>query len=85
MGLGAWALWASQPLNALAQCSMCKATVRGAASASPSAVADTLNLAVLVLLIPPVIIFSAFFLLLARYKGGTDDREVKALKTARSL
>jgi hypothetical protein len=78
---GAMALCAASPLSALAQCAMCKASVQGAASANPASVAETLNLAVLVLLIPPVLIFSALFLTLFRYHRGTNERGVKAVES----
>jgi hypothetical protein len=79
--LAATALCASTPLSALAQCAMCKANVQGAASANPAAVADTLNLAVLVLLIPPVLIFSALFLTLLRYRRASGERDVNAVES----
>jgi heme/copper-type cytochrome/quinol oxidase subunit 2 len=66
----------SQGVSALAQCAMCKASVQASAdaSANPQAVADAFNLAVLVLLIPPVLIFAAFFLVLLRYRRGGGEQ-----------
>jgi hypothetical protein len=73
--LGALLFSAAREASALAQCSMCKASVQAGANASvnPQALADTLNLAVLVLLIPPVLIFSALFILLLRYRRSTGE------------
>jgi hypothetical protein len=83
--LGALLFSASQSLNAFAQCAMCRASVQAGANASanPQAVADTLNLAVLVLLIPPVLIFSALFLTLLRYRRGADESDAKGLRPAK--
>jgi hypothetical protein len=71
---------AAQATSAFAQCAMCKASVQAgaAANANPQAVADTLNLAVLVLLIPPVLIFSALFIVLMRYRRGAYESDVRA-------
>jgi F0F1-type ATP synthase membrane subunit c/vacuolar-type H+-ATPase subunit K len=79
--LGLLMLLASQAASAFAQCAMCKASLQSSASASgnPEAVAQTFNLAVLVLLIPPVLIFIGFFLVLLRYRKGAHDGA--ALKT----
>ena len=52
---------------ALAQCAMCKA------AAAASSAADTLNLAILVLLIPPVTIFCAIFIVAYRYRGAEGE------------
>lgn len=75
---------ASQATSALGQCAMCRASVQAGANASanPQAVADTLNLAVLVLLIPPVLIFSALFIVLLRYRRGMDETDANRLRTA---
>ncbi len=70
------------PLSIFAQCSMCKANVQAGASATN--VAGTLNLAILVLLIPPVLIFCAIFFVALRYRRGMEDRGVDALN-ARSF
>jgi heme/copper-type cytochrome/quinol oxidase subunit 2 len=73
--LGALLFSASEAASAFAQCAMCKASVQAGANASvnPQAFANTLNLAVLVLLIPPVLIFSALFVVLLRYRRNTND------------
>lgn len=83
--LSALLLLATQAVSTSAQCAMCKASVQGAASSNPQAVADTFNLAVLVLLIPPVLIFSAIFLLLLRYRSGKEESGVEALDAAGAL
>jgi hypothetical protein len=59
------ALLAAEP--ALAQCSMCKATVENAVGGS--GIASRLNLAILVLLVPPVAIFAGLFTLFYRYRN----------------
>ena len=56
---------------ALAQCAMCKAVVSGAAN--NTALAKGLNLAVLVLLIPPVTIFCSIFIVAIKYRKGRED------------
>ena len=81
--LGAVLIFASQSMSALAQCSMCKASVQTGGSAS--AMAETLNMAILVLLIPPVLIFCAIFFVALRYRRTADDRPVDALNNARSI
>ena len=58
---------------ALAQCAMCKAAIENSADAA--AASKGLNLAALVLLIPPVSIFAGLFGLFDRYRnvqGGTE-------------
>jgi F0F1-type ATP synthase membrane subunit c/vacuolar-type H+-ATPase subunit K len=76
------ASWAAG--SAFAQCAMCKASVQAAASGNvnPQAAADTFNLAVLVLLIPPVLMFIALFLVLLRYRKSADERGAAGLNTA---
>jgi hypothetical protein len=61
---------------ALAQCPMCKQAVE--ASADPEAISGGLNLAVLVLLIPPVALFAGIFGIFYRYRdfhGNKEDRQ----------
>ncbi len=62
---------ATQP--ALAQCAMCKQTVAGSSDAET--VSRGLNLAVLVLLVPPVAIFGAIFGVVYRYRNVQDERQ----------
>lgn len=87
LALGALVYVATQAASALAQCAMCKASVQAGANASanPQAVADTLNLAVLVLLIPPVLIFSGLFIALLRYRRGAYETDVRAFKHTADL
>ena len=82
LALGAVLVFASGAQSALAQCSMCKAGVQAGASATR--VAGTLNLAILVLLIPPVLIFCAIFIFAIRYRKTMDDGPSDALN-ARSF
>lgn len=59
--------------EASAQCSLCKAAVSGSADAAQAA--SQVNLAVLVLLIPPVVLFVGIFGVGYRYRniqGGRD-------------
>lgn len=53
--------------DAEAQCSMCRASLT---SANDSRLIRSLNLGVLVLLIPPVTIFCSIFVLLRRHRGN---------------
>ncbi|HEX8710042.1 MAG TPA: hypothetical protein VF723_17505 [Pyrinomonadaceae bacterium] len=53
-------------LPAEAQCAMCKASLAGASNATTFA--SGLNLAIIVLLIPPVLIFCAIFIVAYRYR-----------------
>ncbi|HEX8175323.1 MAG TPA: hypothetical protein VF543_09395 [Pyrinomonadaceae bacterium] len=82
--LGALLFSAAQAASAFAQCAMCKASVQAGANSSvnPQALANSLNFAVLVLLIPPVLIFSALFIVLLRYRRNTDDGGAHRLMTA---
>lgn len=80
--LGALMFVASHAVSALGQCAMCKATLQSSASANPQAVADVFNLAVLVLLIPPVLLFSGFFVVLMRYRRGVDEGASNPLNQA---
>ena len=81
--LGAFIAFASQSASALAQCAMCRASVQ--TGGTTSALAEPLNQAILVLLIPPALLFCAIFFLLYRYRKTMDERHGDALKTARSL
>ena len=59
----------SDPLSAAAQCALCKS----AASGLDSAAARNLNLAVLLLLTPPVTIFCAFFYVAYKHRHPPED------------
>jgi hypothetical protein len=64
-------LLAATAAPVLAQCAMCKAAVAGSAEAAR--MAGGMNLAVLVLLIPPVALFCAFMVVLYRYRKAPDE------------
>jgi hypothetical protein len=66
-------LLAAQAAPALAQCAMCKAAVSNSAEAARAA--GGMNLGVLVLLVPPVIMFCAFIVALYRYRKAPDEAE----------
>lgn len=59
-------------LPAMAQCSMCRASVEGSPDAA--AAAGQWNTAVLVLLIPPVAMFVGMFVLIYRYRNYNRNR-----------
>jgi heme/copper-type cytochrome/quinol oxidase subunit 2 len=61
---GAALLWWSMPV--LAQCAMCKNAITGSPEAAK--LSESLNFAIIVLLIPPVLIFCGFFVLAYRYR-----------------
>jgi hypothetical protein len=67
----AFAILAVEP--ALAQCPMCKQAVE--ASSDAESISNGLNLAVLVLLIPPVAIFAAIFGVFYRYRNYHGNRQ----------
>lgn len=56
-----------------AQCAMCKAAIEGSTDAA--AAAKGLNLAALVLLVPPVSIFAGLFGVVYRYRNFQGRRE----------
>jgi len=66
--------------SAAAQCAMCKATLDG----DPQAVAASrqMNMAVLLLLIPAIVIFTAFFVLMYRYRNSFRNSPPVALGPA---
>jgi hypothetical protein len=55
----------------LAQCAMCKQAVEG--STDGKALANGINLAVLVLLVPPVSIFAGLFGFFYKYRNNLSD------------
>ena len=65
----AFALAATWPETALAQCPLC----RSALSDAGEQTARTMNLAIVVLLIPPVSIFCAIFAVVYRRAKGGDE------------
>ena len=57
---------------ALAQCPMCKESVANSAEAESAA--RGLNLAIMVLLAPPVLIFAGIFGVIYRHRNSQDKR-----------
>lgn len=80
LALGAFILFASQSASVLAQCAMCRASVQ--TGGNTSALAEPLNQAILVLLIPPALLFCAIFFLLFRYRKTMYERQADALRSA---
>ena len=78
--LGASLLLALGCTFALAQCAMCKVS----AAASGSGAADSLNLAILVLLIPPVTIFCAIFIVAYRHRAAQGETSCRTPKDDRA-
>jgi hypothetical protein len=81
---GAAALVVVSCADALAQCAMCKAAV--ASSADSASKASGMNLAVLVLLIPPLAMFCAFFVAAYRFRkapGEALSSDIPKEKTTR--
>ena len=68
MTLAALAAW---PAAAAAQCPLCRSALQGEGDTT----ARTMNLAIVVLLIPPVSIFCAIFAVVYRRARGGDDGE----------
>jgi hypothetical protein len=69
--MGVAAILASVCPSVLAQCAMCRAAMGNSAEAA--AAANGMNLAVLVLLIPPVGLFCAFFIVAYRYRKAPGE------------
>ena len=65
------ALAAAWPETALAQCPLCRSAVQNAGEQT----ARTLNLAIVVLLIPPVSIFCAIFAVVYKKAKGGDGEQ----------
>lgn len=61
---------AAWPGTALAQCPLCRSALQDAGDQT----ARTINLAIVVLLIPPVSIFCAIFAVVYRRARGDDDQ-----------
>lgn len=59
--------------SALAQCAMCKTALTGPNAGASTA--KTMNLAILVLLIPPVTIFCSVFALAFKHRKPRDGQE----------
>ena len=65
--------------SAFAQCAMCKATIENSTDAA--AASRGLNLAALVLLVPPVTIFTGLFVLIYRYRNVQGNRHLPPSRT----
>ena len=68
MTLAALAAW---PAAAAAQCPLCRSALQGEGDTT----ARTMNLAIVVLLIPPVSIFCTIFAVAYKKRKGGDDEE----------
>ena len=73
LSIAAVALLLAAVEPAFAQCAMCKAAIEGSANAEEAR--RGLSLASLVLLIPPVVIFSGLFGLFYRFRNVQGKRE----------
>lgn len=62
--------------SAMAQCAMCKNSVAGSPSATK--LSESLNFAIIILLIPPVLIFCGIFFVAYRHRK-TRGTELKSL------
>ena len=69
VGLAAFAI-AAMSGAALAQCPMCKAAIEGSPDAT--AAVNGINLAVLVLLLPPVAIFTGVFVFVYKQRNAPN-------------
>ncbi len=69
--VGALLLLALGAMPAVAQCAMCRASFGGSSGA---AMAKSLNQGIIVLLIPPVAMFCAIFIVAMKYRKTTDER-----------
>jgi heme/copper-type cytochrome/quinol oxidase subunit 2 len=63
-------------LPALAQCAMCKNAVTGSPEAAR--LSQSLNFAILILLIPPVLIFCGIFFVAYRYRKSRGAAEAQS-------
>lgn len=64
-------LWSLSAGEVAAQCALCRTALQN----SGESVAQTLNLAILVLLIPPVAIFCSFFAVAVKMTKNEDERD----------
>jgi heme/copper-type cytochrome/quinol oxidase subunit 2 len=70
---GALAALQSSSLLASAQCAMCKTGIMNSPDAAR--LAEKFNFAIFVLLIPPVLIFSGFFVVAYKYRKAQGDEQ----------
>lgn len=64
-------------LPVLAQCAMCKNAVTGSPEAAK--LSQSLNFAILILLVPPVLIFCGIFVVAYRYRKSRGTAEAQSL------
>jgi heme/copper-type cytochrome/quinol oxidase subunit 2 len=69
------ALWC-WPAEARAQCPLCRTAVQQAGDTT----ARTMNLAILVLLVPPVSIFCTIFVVAYKKRNGADEDDDRGLE-----
>ena len=65
--------------SAFAQCAMCKAAIENSTDAA--AASKGLNLASLVLLVPPITIFTGLFVLIYRYRNVQGSSHLPPSRT----
>ena len=59
-------------LSAMAQCALCKNAITGSPSAAK--LSESLNFAIIVLLIPPVLIFCGIFAIAYKYRKSRETQ-----------
>jgi len=72
---GAVSIVVSMSWSAMAQCALCKNAVTGSPSAAK--LSESLNFAIIILLIPPVLIFCGIFAVAFKYR---KSREAEAIR-----
>lgn len=75
------ALWAAllvASLQAVAQCAMCKNAITGSPNAAK--LAQNFNFAILVLLVPPVIIFCGVFIVAYKHRKAHEESSTEKHK-----
>ena len=65
-----WQSW-----SAMAQCALCKNAVTGSPSAAK--LSESLNFAIIILLIPPVLIFCGIFAVAYKYRKSRETEVVR--------
>jgi hypothetical protein len=81
--MGGAAILAAACPSVLAQCAMCRAAIGNSAEAA--AATNGMNLAVLVLLIPPVGLFCAFFIVAYRYRKAPGEASSSGQQAQQSV
>ena len=72
-GVVATIVW--QSWSAMAQCALCKNAVTGSPSAAK--LSESLNFAIIILLIPPVLIFCGIFALAYKHRKSRETEVVR--------